>query len=324
MSNKPGTIKANIFKAMPAIVFVILCLAGYLVVSSGMGIGSVNAQVNYGRIGESVTEQIDEAARETEQNYSEATSELESGTSDTEEQPVEETETEIPGLEPGLPEGMMEDLDNYEIDEADLNVSSDGVGGKEITDMTVEELEAALLDLPAVPPGAVPTLIPILTRFQEMVRPPWDLPDSTDENAMVPWKADARRYSPFDPAGVRNTQRDPRSANPSPPFPNPEGLTDLPSRPEINAAMIAANLRLRGVMGSEESFRAILAGGGQEKTVMVNDVIAEYEGVVFIVEEISLNRVKISNQARPSDNAFVTFVESSALNTIQEFSISFE
>lgn len=302
-------------KAVPVIVALIIGVIGlYLLFTPGFGLTEVAvAQVDPTRIGETVTESVGESTRQETEKVSEAMSATE-GPGETEGEPVDEE-----------PQGDI--ADNPEPADSDqqdplagVEISAEGIGGKDITELTLPELYISLMKLDAVTEVNYPFFIAIMARFQQMVRPPINT-ENFDLAENPPWISESRRYSPFDPVGTRPPVPA-MQTRPLPPFQNPEVIAG-PRRPEVTAAQVASAFRITGVMGEPGNYRAILVGLNQEKTVTTGDIVAQMEDLVFIVEEITLNNVKVIKEGNSSDFGLISFGGRETHESIQEFSISY-
>jgi len=299
-------------------------IAAYIVLTPGFGITQqASAQVNVGRIGESVIEQVGEAQQEATQNAAEAM-----GATEGPEEVEEPGEVEIPieGVEAGLPEGITEEM----IEEAEAFVaqrilpSPQGIDGPKFSELTIDQIRQGLLELDLVTPDQVEFLLPIALRFQAMIQPPIEyanLPKDVEK----PWQAkNTSRFSPFDQPGISNPIRT-RSES-VPPFRPLTGDIDSGGKDDKEpfVSHIVALTRLKGVIGTATGYRAIIEGAGYEKNVGVGDLLVEIGEFKFMVQDISLHEVKIIREDRPGDIGVISFGRRVPPGTITEFSISYE
>ncbi len=301
-----------------AAVFV-LAIAGYFVLfQPGFGVlESARAQVNPVRIGESVAETITEHG---------GASSLDTAAEQMAEEAVREQEAEgIPGIEipEELPPGESAEAAQVSIaggvELPTYYISYEGLGGQDFRDMEDEELREALMLVPEVRGEAriADLMMPILRRFQVMTSPP--TPDPVGDEVPA-WDSGMRRYSPFDALG-RDGGTIPGPIHSIPPFP-PLDLGEGPVSPdEPTAGQVARMLTIVGIIGEPGNYRAIIAGGGQQRLFQVGDVVEATERTSFVVEEITMSAVVIANETRSGDRAPILFTESDP--GISGISISF-
>lgn len=323
---KPPTPESNESRALlrlilPA-VFGVLLVAGYLVLSQpGLGVlPSAQAQVNVQRIGESVAETVTEEGSKTSLDVAaEQTGE--------EGEATEEEEEVQPGVEPiefeegELPPGETAELGGGEEEAFPLpSISTEGVGGTPIADLSPDEMREMLEELPETGGSkrVIDALMPILRRFQVMVSPPWSSPREFGAERK-PWEADSRRYSPFDPVGQRTPGARAR-VEAIPPFPGFGGEERPGEKEHPTVEQFVRTLSLRGVVGEPGNYRAIISGQGQERQFGVGEEIATVGDSVFVVKEITMNGVRIENAAFSGEEALLQFVERTG---IADVSISY-
>ena len=303
---------------LPFVVVAIVIVAGYLAASYFGTIQSANAQVNYGRIGQTVTEQITENAGRSSLDQAGG-------------QPLEGAPEGAPsagGAEgvvlggPGSfpPVGETAEPANegappvtYDISPgSQYYTSSEDIGGQRVQDLAPATLRALVAQIPLVTSQPdenyrqliIATLVPILERFQVMVRAPAQA--GSFPVGKGPWDSGSRRYSPFDIVGGGGPP--PGRSTPVPPFPplQQEGGGQKAEGP--TAADVASALKLVGVLGQPGNYTAILTGAGVEKRLAIGDEVGKIGDVVFIVTDISMSSVRIANQARPNDQGLIQFV----------------
>lgn len=313
-----------------ALIVLVLAAAVVVTLTQFGAVAPVQAQVNLGRVGETVTDTVGEAASETAGRYAEAEQEIENPT------PVEAGGDM--GTEALEPAEVVEVAPEEEISEEMAQViteqyytSSEGISGKKFVELTDDEIRANLDEIVTALSGSsneiyVNALLPIFQRFQVMVSPPVD---QVEDFEQPPWESGERRYSPFDPPGIAGPGPG-FGIEPVPPFTReepygPGGQTG----PElvIDAEMIAQLTRLKGVLSEGDSYVAILTIQGVEQRVRVGDYLMYSPGQVlvigedkYVVTEISMNSVKIQTENDTSDTGIIYF---GARTQIQNFSISY-
>jgi len=195
-------------------------------------------------------------------------------------------------------------------------ISCEGLGGKHIADLDSETMRSLLAQLPQVQGNQeiLDTLMPIMERFQVMVRPPME----KFEKGQEPWESGAKRYSPFDPAGGGAP---PPRMTPVPPFPPIAQKETGKPREEPTATDVASRLKLVGILGGEGNYVAILKMGTEEKRVSIGDELVRIGEAKFVIGDITLNAVKIINATRPTEPAGI--VQFSGRQGISNISISY-
>jgi len=305
--------------AVPYIAIIAVVAVGYFVLFH-TGVGSINsaqAQVNPGRIGDAIVDTVTGAAAESEAELSEAMGELEDTGPDMGLEEGSEIAVDVPSAELEEMVEIMEEL--YTGEGSAYFTSREGLGGKKLIELSQAELAADLLNLSEIG-GNLQYLglaLPIMTRFQAMVSPPYEIGQDK------PWLVSGtRRYSPFDMITVGRPVTQPNVTGPIPPIHSPyedeEGPDD---RPEISAVQVAQALKLVGVMGEADGYFAIINAQGSESIYRAGDKMGPYMNQTYIVTEITLDAVRIVNNAFPSDTAMIQFFERD-ISGIREFSIS--
>ncbi len=318
----------KVSRLWPYLAIAALIVISYLVLfhTDLLRMSPAQAQVNVGKVGEAVTEQVTGAAAEHNADLSQAEAATESG--ETPQASTPQTGTPAEGeAAPSIGEPIGESAQaGGEADAAappsaaSYSISTEGIGGKKLIDLTNEEIRQGLLSLTDVGGSEQITnaLMPIILRFKIMVSPPENyaqLPDS-----QLPWKSTSTRYSPFDPVGVRTSQ--PAGAGHAmPPFPPVVSTTPETTRPRITAQQVADAIKLKGVMGEAGDYLAILTLPTGEKIVKVGDEVGTLQDITFVVDEISLNSVRIRNVKKEDDKGVIQFVEEESIG-VTEFSIS--
>jgi len=318
----------KVARLWPYLTIAALIVVSYLVLfhTDLWRMSPAQAQVNVGKVGEAVTEQVTGAAAEHNADLSQAEAATESGETPQASTPQTETPAEGEAV-PSIGEPIGESAQAGGEGEAaappsaeSYSISSEGVGGRKLIDLTNEEIRQGLLDLTDVGGSEqiADALMPIILRFKIMVSPPENygqLPDT-----QLPWKSTSTRYSPFDPVGVRTAQ--PAGAgHPIPPFPPVVSTTPETTRARITAQQVADNIKLKGVMGEAGDYLAILTLPTGEKIVKVGDEIGTLQDITFIVDDISLNSVRIRNTKKEDDKGVIQFVEEESIG-VTEFSMS--
>lgn len=319
----------KIKKLVPHALIVLLLILGVVLLYAEFGaVSPVQAQVNLGQIGSTITETIGEAASETAGEYAEAEAEIEGAVPEPE--PVDEDELPPPESVEVEPEVILSQ-EQAEVLLEQFYTSTEGIGGKHFMDLEDDEIWASLNDiviqLAGVDnPAFVDGLMPIFQRFQIMVRPPVDQVSDWEQ---PPWESGERRYSPFDAPGMVGPH-DGLGTRPLPPFPSENvygpGVVRGPE-PTVTAAMVASLIRLKGVLAEGDNYVAILLMQGQEQRVKVGDHILVGGQVLtigdktWIITEIDMNSVKIETDGDPNDVGVIHFGERTQ---IQNFSISYD
>jgi len=273
---------------------------------------SASAQVNPQRIGESITQQIEQAPKSSlESAGGQASPPPAAGeTPAGEEIPVIPAEN-APGETAQLPaaeSGAVNVSDTQPGGKYYLD--SEGVGGTKFTDLDAASVQALVLQIPDIARESpevqrilLDTLMPILLRFRTMVSPPKQFENIGTEQT-VPWKSDSNRYSPFDIIGgggppVGATQ-------PVPPFP-PLEQTGGPQEQGPNAQQVASAFKLVGIIGEPGNYQAILSGP-KELQVRVGDEFVTVGETTFMVADITIVAVRIVNKAQAGDQGLIQFV----------------
>jgi len=196
--------------------------------------------------------------------------------------------------------------------------SSEGIGGRELSELGTDELQVFLQRIPEAQ-GSMDVLLAILERFQFMIQPPLDYEEF---EGSPPWESDAARYSPFDPVGLQTPVS--RRARPVPPFQPIPGIDGGPERgPEITAQLVANNLDIVGVMGEPGDYLAIIDVAGDQKVVAEGDEIGRRGEYAYLVDEISFGQVRIVRDGNPQDTGIIFFTEQQGGGGIAEISISY-
>lgn len=286
----------KIARYVPFAAIVVLVVVSYFVLfQPGFGIiNQASAQINPVAIGEDLAEQLSETAGSTSLD-------------DAAEQPSEEA----------APEDIFETGDPPPVEisppggtgggELRYTISDEDVGGTDFKDLTPEEIRERLYLLPELRRNDVliEKAMPILIRFQTMVKPPWEW---TEEDEEGPWESGARRYSPFDPVGLRDPSEGqglPRFA--MPPFPPLDEEGGTTPRGEPTAHQVALASVVVGVLGEPGNFLAIIEGGGERRHLRIGDEIQATEITTFVVTEISPGGVIIQNISRTGDVGRIKF-----------------
>jgi hypothetical protein len=337
MNLKPvnnSTRKSALPRVLPLAGLAITLVAGFFILfGSGYGGAQVaSAQVNFPKIGEQVAGQVSESAGKS--SVSQAPDQAAppptalAGETAPGEMSAGMTESEVSTLEgiPGESATSSGAGDQVVYDTSPGSawyVNGEGVGSVKLTDLTTDQLLSEIQKIPeyaAAPDKAkatlLQTLMPILERFQVMVSPPIKLTE-LKPGEKPPWEAgNLRRYSPFDVVGGGGPP--PGKTTPIPPFPP---LTQQ-NKPKnlVSASQLAAGLKLVGVLGEPGSYQAILTGAGMEKRLRVGDELTKVGEESFIISDITMSSVRISNKERPADQALVQFVSRSG---IADVSISY-
>ncbi len=308
LRGQPQEMNRRLEQMMPYAVIAVLLIVGYFILFH-TGNNTAQAQVNPGRVGEAVVEQITGAATERSAEIAEVEAELEDPGStgmDFEEEEIDITPSEDMA---GDSVELIEEPEEEMVSVMDFSLSSEGLGGKYINDLDQEELSQYLFQLEDTQgdPRCVNQLIPILQRFQVMTSPPrsWM---HLEEDETPPWLSESRRYSPFDPVGGGGGAAPSMLGHPIPPFPPIERGVDYVET-GLTAQQVARSIKLVGVMGEAGDYMAILSAYGEDVVLNVGDEVITRENQTFIVEEISQTGVRIMNQARPQDKGLIQFVE---------------
>ncbi len=268
---------------VPFAAIVVLAVVSYFVLfQPGFGIiNQASAQVNPVAIGEDLAEQLSETAGRTSLD---------------EAAPEEEVE-DVPPVEISQPGGTWGGDQRY-------TISDENVRGTDFKDLTHEEIRERLYLLPELlgNDDLIDKAMSVLIRFQTMVKPPWEW---TEGEELI-WESGARRYSPFDPVGMRNPP-DPRLTVPTPPFPPLEDDGGIIRTDEPTAHQAAMAAVVVGVLGEPGNFLAIIEGGGERRQLRLGDEIQATERTTFVVTEISPSGVVIQNISRTGDVGRINF-----------------
>lgn len=275
---------------VPFAAIVVLVVVSYFVMfQPGFGIiNEASAQINPVAIGEDLAGQLSETAGRTSLD-------------DAVEQPAEEA-APVDILETGATPPSVGTAGS----ELQYTISDADVGGTDFKDLTPEEIREHLYQLPELRGSDVliDKAMPVLIRFQTMVKPPWEWTEEGDD----PVESGARRYSPFDPVGLRHGPRGPRvTPFAMPPFPPLEDTGGLPERGEPNAYEAALASVVVGILGEPGNFLAIIEGGGERRQLRIGDEIQATERTTFVVTEISPSGVTIQNIHRTGDIGRIKF-----------------
>jgi hypothetical protein len=325
-SGKKWTIQMVLPYALVSIVTAVCC---YVLFGSGFGVTpSASAQVNMAKIGEQAAGQITENAGKASTDQAAAPPASQAPPPGA--APANPSAVSTPGSEAVLNElegsvGESAQAPGSEQTVYDTTpsgayyVNSEGVGGPALTELTRADFLAAIEKVPefqAAPPEAKPallqSLIPVLFRFQVMVTPPKDYKEIRP-GQKTPWSAgNLRRYSPFDIVGGGGPPIG--KTKPVPPFPPLVQLNE--PKNVVTSSQIASGLKLVGVVGEEGHYLAILTGAGQEKRLAIGDEIIRIGDDSFIVSDITLSSVRISNKKRPADQALIQFVSRQGIENV--------
>jgi hypothetical protein len=299
-------------RIIPVATIVVLLGAVYVFMfRSDLGlVQSAGAQINPQRIGESITQQIEQAPK----------SSLESAGGQASPPPAA-AETPAGGEIPVIP---AENAPGETAQPAETGagtvydtqpgsrfyVDSTGVGGTKFTDMDAASVQALVLQIPDIAKEApevqrmmLDTLMPILLRFRTMVSPPKAF-ENVGAEGTVPWKSDSSRYSPFDTVGGGGPPVG--AAQPIPPFPPLEQVGG-PQEQGPNAQQVASAFKLVGIIGEPGDYRAILTGP-KSLQVRIGDEFVTVGETVFTVADITFGAVRIVNKARAGDTGLIQFV----------------
>ncbi len=309
-----------------ATIVILLVVSYFALFHSGNGfMQTASAQTQPGRIGEAITDTVTGAAAEHSGDIAEVEAELDSPASMEEETepagPPEIDEADLPpgeSAELGVDAGGQTVIDIRE--GTPYYTNAEGVGGNEFIEMDEDEIRLILMEVDAImgSEAIVNSLMPLVLRFQEMVSPPVD-PRTFGENP--PWTSESRRYSPFDPVGIQGGPI--RRSEAVPPFRNPlPGIDVVVDQPEINAEMVAQSISLVGVIGEPGSYQAILTAFGYERRVAIGDEVITISEKTYIISDISLLNIIITDNSNERDTAVIPFIEQERAG-IAEMSFSY-
>jgi hypothetical protein len=305
--------QGGIARFIPYATIIVLVVASWFVLfQPGVGImKSASAQANVEKIGEDAAESVTENAGRSSVDTA------------TEQPPTEAPdETGAAGqapVETGMPEGELPPGESAETQPSTEEAEStrtyyldyEGIGRPSFTELTPEQIESALYNIRETKQNEVfiAKLVPIMLRFQTMVKPPWEYV----EGGNLPWDSGASRYSPFDTVGI--TGREPPVGRPEAiaPFPplEQEAGPSAGARGEPEAKDISAAFIVVGILGEPGDFLAIVDGLGQRLQVRVGDEIPATANTSFVVTEISITMgVRIQNSKRESDTDIIHFAAS--------------